>query len=673
MLERIYYGIRTCFAYLLSSAVVALLVFFLPQVATASPPITFDFEGVGEFNGSYAATTVNLSGFNWQIGPQALTGTLAGDMKFGDRAARLRLSGGVFGEITMLENKPNGIGRVTFFASRSDFSGDRSGTAPVFELQYSGSAPYTSWETIGQVDLAGVNELTEYTFFVDEPGDTGRIRFIQTGGAAGNRWNLDDITINSAYAVVYNGNGNDSGTVPDDQVKNYDLTLNLETNTGDLEKTGHTLVGWNTAPDGSGTSYPLGGAYTLNEGVELYAEWEINQYTLSFNSNGGTPVDPITDDFGSTITPPTDPTRTGFDFVTWSPALPSTMPATNQTHTAIWSANATSTQATSSTLLSVSNTLTDSAPEAASGHEMAFTIPSDTDIDGTLRVVFPVEFSNVDSLTATDMTMTGVVSHGGVSASGNELLLADVVTFGGTPVTLSIDESIVENPISSGSYEFFITLEAVGGGEVVGQTQVAIIEPVILSAERQTELTFSVVGTGIGSTVHGLLTTGTTTPSSIDFGTLTPGVVSILAHDLTVTTNAANGFVVTVESDTGGELVSATGAVISQFADGTQAAAPVAWSSPLQNILNTATWGHWGITSSDSTLHSIMGGGDFSSGGFVALSGAPRHIFAHTGPADGTTPNAGLVRVGYKVEVTPLQPAALDYSTNLTYIVTPTF
>lgn len=68
----------------------------------------------------------------------------------------------------------------------------------------------------------------------------------------------------------------------------------------------------------------------------LTAQWKINQYTISFNSAGGSEVGPITQDFGSDVTAPEDPTRDGYTFAGWDPVLPLTMPANDAMHTAQW-------------------------------------------------------------------------------------------------------------------------------------------------------------------------------------------------------------------------------------------------------------------------------------------------------------------------------------------------
>ena len=62
-------------------------------------------------------------------------------------------------------------------------------------------------------------------------------------------------------------------------------------------------------------------------------------YTLTFDTNGGSAIAPITQDYGTAITAPADPTKTGYTFAGWTPAIPSTMPAENMTVTAQWRYN----------------------------------------------------------------------------------------------------------------------------------------------------------------------------------------------------------------------------------------------------------------------------------------------------------------------------------------------
>ena len=65
--------------------------------------------------------------------------------------------------------------------------------------------------------------------------------------------------------------------------------------------------------------------------MTLYVKWTVNQYTITFNSNGGSNVAPITQDYGTAVTKPANPTRAGYTFKAWSPALTATMPTANTT------------------------------------------------------------------------------------------------------------------------------------------------------------------------------------------------------------------------------------------------------------------------------------------------------------------------------------------------------
>jgi hypothetical protein len=63
----------------------------------------------------------------------------------------------------------------------------------------------------------------------------------------------------------------------------------LASNSGALAKTGYTFAGWNTATDGSGTSYAAGASYTANAAMTLYAAWTaLPTYAVTYNANGAT-------------------------------------------------------------------------------------------------------------------------------------------------------------------------------------------------------------------------------------------------------------------------------------------------------------------------------------------------------------------------------------------------
>ena len=115
-------------------------------------------------------------------------------------------------------------------------------------------------------------------------------------------------------------------------VKGYDTAVTLP---GALfTRTGYTQTGWRNA-DGTKT-YPLGGTYTENAGITLYPVWTPNRYTITFDTAGGSAIAPITQDYGTAIVAPVDPTREGYTFIGWDKTIPTTMPAENMTIKARW-------------------------------------------------------------------------------------------------------------------------------------------------------------------------------------------------------------------------------------------------------------------------------------------------------------------------------------------------
>ena len=101
----------------------------------------------------------------------------------------------------------------------------------------------------------------------------------------------------------------------------------------DLTKSGYTFDGWYTEAEHN-SEYKFD--VPVKKNITLYAKWNVNQYTITFDSNGGTAVDSITADYGTAITAPSDPTRTGYIFAGWDKQIPSTMPAEDMTITAKW-------------------------------------------------------------------------------------------------------------------------------------------------------------------------------------------------------------------------------------------------------------------------------------------------------------------------------------------------
>ena len=95
---------------------------------------------------------------------------------------------------------------------------------------------------------------------------------------------------------------------------------------------GYTFGGWNKA-DGTAWDYA---SDKVTDNITLYAKWAANTYTITFDTAGGSEIAPITQDYGTAITAPADPTREGYTFIGWDKAIPTTMPAENITLKARW-------------------------------------------------------------------------------------------------------------------------------------------------------------------------------------------------------------------------------------------------------------------------------------------------------------------------------------------------
>ena len=137
------------------------------------------------------------------------------------------------------------------------------------------------------------------------------------------------------YAVTLNTNG---GTIADGKdVTGYTYGVGATLPT-DVTRTGYTFKGWYDNENLTGSPVTaIGGAETGNK--EYWAKWEINQYTITFDTNGGSEIAPITQDYGTEITAPDNPTRKGYTFKGWDKEIPETMPADNITVKAQWGIN----------------------------------------------------------------------------------------------------------------------------------------------------------------------------------------------------------------------------------------------------------------------------------------------------------------------------------------------
>lgn len=340
-------------------------------------------------------------------------------------------------------------------------------------------------------------------------------------------------------------------------------------------------------------------------------------------------------------------------------------------------------------ITSVSDLLSDSSPSAASNHTLSFTMSSTGHVvasGGTIAITYPagfnlstVVFGDVDlSVNGANQTVAAAPAAAtwGAAVSGQTLTFtagSGVSATSGDPIVVKIGTNatggthqIVNPNPTAGDQSFEINISA---GTDSGHTRVVVLNTVLVTAQVNTTFDFTVNGLPAGVAVNGTTTTDLSSSTTIPFGSLVANQIKTIAQNLTVSTNAIHGFVVTVQEDQ--HLLSSTGADIDNFVDGTTSLLPAAWAVPSNNISNENTWGHWGVTTDDHST--TRGVNEFATSTWAGVSTTPQVIFAHTGSADGATKDIGSTTVGYQVEITPLQEAGDDYSTVLTYIATPTF
>ena len=135
------------------------------------------------------------------------------------------------------------------------------------------------------------------------------------------------------YAVTLHPNG---GTINSGNVTGYTYGVGATLPTADdMTYTGHTFKGWYDNENLTGSPVTaIGGTEMGNK--EYWAKWEINQYTITVKPENGKADITITQDYGTNITAPADPTREGYTFMGWDREIPTTMPAENITLKARW-------------------------------------------------------------------------------------------------------------------------------------------------------------------------------------------------------------------------------------------------------------------------------------------------------------------------------------------------
>jgi uncharacterized repeat protein (TIGR02543 family) len=165
----------------------------------------------------------------------------------------------------------------------------------------------------------GATTGTSYTFSGLSPSTSYNLRLFgydgtnESSGYAGGNYSTDAAPP-TVYTIKYYGNTSDGGTMSDGSYTSGGTAYTIAANS--FTKTNYTFVNWNTAANGTGTTYLPGASYSTNANLNLYAQWTVAQYTVTWNVsiNGGSGGGSTTQNAGTAHTAPSPGTKTGYSF-----------------------------------------------------------------------------------------------------------------------------------------------------------------------------------------------------------------------------------------------------------------------------------------------------------------------------------------------------------------------
>lgn len=217
----------------------------------------------------------------------------------------------------------------TAYIPRGDFQQNyyytaRTDTAYKVEhyLQNTAQNGYELWRTddkTGTTSTTGTSTRVNFVHYTYDAGASTPSGNIAADGSLV----LKLYYTRNSYDLIFNP-GEGTGVMPKQSFV-FGQSANLAANV--FARTGYSFAGWATSAEGS-VVYTDKQDYTMNiAGETLYAKWSVNTYTVSFNTEGGSKIDALVQDFATEITALADPAKTGYIFAGWRPAVPATMPA----------------------------------------------------------------------------------------------------------------------------------------------------------------------------------------------------------------------------------------------------------------------------------------------------------------------------------------------------------
>ncbi len=285
---------------------------------------TGDVSCEGDIRGGIFHGSVTVTDSNGNMGPawEKFCGNLSGGTFYGPVTTECHVSGGTFYRgLTMNKNaklsgKPIDTG---------DVINDTTNTP---EPNVTPATVTYAYGALGGTYATQIVQAGEKAIEPDVPSRQGYqftdwylddTKYDFNTAVTGNMTLTAKWTANS-YTITFDTNGG-SEVAPITQDYGTQITA-----PADPTREGYTFIGWDKAIP----------ATMPAEDLTVTAQWRINQYTITFDTDGGSAIAPITQDYGTQITAPADPTREGYTFIGWDKAIPTTMPAENMTITAKW-------------------------------------------------------------------------------------------------------------------------------------------------------------------------------------------------------------------------------------------------------------------------------------------------------------------------------------------------
>ncbi len=273
----------------------------------------------GIFHGSVTVTDSNGNmGTAWE----KFCGNLSGGTFYGPVTTECHVSGGTYYDGLTLEKNAKLSGQPI---DTGDVINDTTNTP---EPNVTPATVTYAYGALGGTYATQIVQAGEKAIEPDVPSRQG---YQFTG------WYLDDtkydfntaVTGNMTLTAKWTANSytitfdTDGGSEVAPITQDYGTQI---TAPADPTREGYTFIGWDKAIP----------ATMPAEDLTVTAQWRINQYTITFDTDGGSEIAPITQDYGTQITAPADPTREGYTFIGWDKAIPATMPAESITITAQW-------------------------------------------------------------------------------------------------------------------------------------------------------------------------------------------------------------------------------------------------------------------------------------------------------------------------------------------------